>query len=149
MRCQDCNLRRIVRSSPTGEIHVAGPGGATVCTSGPGAAGDGASDGGAPAPAPDGARAVEHPIAPRASDGTLYKYVTAAGSRSDRVVRVGLPIDDRSLVSPGSSRPVPPIDCSAVLTGARVAVVSLRGALGRLQEGAGTVREQAAGDGRA
>ena len=94
----DGRLRRIVRSSPTGEIHVLGPGGAPVCTSGGPPAG---STDDAPAPLPDATRrAVEHPIAPRASDGALYKYVTAAGARSDRFVRVGLPIDDGSLVSP-------------------------------------------------
>ena len=101
----DGRLRRIVRTSPTGEIHVARPGGATVYTSGPGAAGGGAADDGVPGPPADGARVVEHPIAPRASDGALYKYVTAAGEGSDRVVRVGLPIDDGSLVSPRFAPP--------------------------------------------
>ena len=87
-------LRRIVRSSPTGEIRVAAPSGETVYASGP-------SDD--PAPSPplgEAQRVAEHPIAPRASDGALYKYVEAAGARSDRSVRVGLPIDDGSLVSP-------------------------------------------------
>ena len=40
------------------------------------------------------------PHCSRASDGALYKYVEAAGAGSGRVVRVGLPIDDGSLVSP-------------------------------------------------
>ena len=96
----DGRLRRIVRTSPTGEIRVAAADGATVYTSGPAVAGDVGLDGGVPGPSSDGARAVEHPIAPRASDGALYKYVAAAGPRSDRVVRVGVPIDDGSLVSP-------------------------------------------------
>ncbi len=90
----DGRLRRIVRSSPTGEIRVAAPGGETVYESGP------AHDP-APAPRSDEAQPVaEHPIAPRASDNALYKYVAVAGARSDRNVRVGLPIDDGSLVSP-------------------------------------------------
>ena len=84
----DGRLRRIVRSSPTGEIHVLAPGGDAIYGSGP------VHDGDA------GRGVAEHPVAPRASDGALYKYVTAAGTGSDRVVRVGLPIDDGSLVSP-------------------------------------------------
>ena len=90
----DGRLRRIVRSSPTGEIRVLGPDGGAVYTSGPADVGD-AGPGAA-----EGQRVVEHPIAPRASDGALCKYVTLAGARPDRVVRVGLPIDDGSLVSP-------------------------------------------------
>ena len=84
----DGRLRRIVRSSPTGEIHVLAPGGDAIYGSGP------VDDGDA------GRGVAEHPVAPRASDGALYKYVTAAGTGSNRVVRVGLPIDDGSLVSP-------------------------------------------------
>ena len=96
----DGRLRRIVRSSPTGEIHVLAPGGATAYASGPSAAG-GPSRHDAPGPPGQGTHAVvEHPVAPRASDGVLCKYVETAGARSDRVVRVGLPIDDGSLVSP-------------------------------------------------
>ena len=90
----DGRLRRIVRSSPTGEIRVVAPGGGAVYGSGP-------SDGGDAGPgAAEGQGVAEHPVAPRESDGALYKYVTAAGARSGRVVRVGLPIDDGSLVSP-------------------------------------------------
>ena len=90
----DGRLRRIVRSSPTGEIDVLAPGGVAAYTSGP-------SDGGDAGPGPvEGRRAAEHPVAPRPSDGALYKYVTMASARPDRVVRVGLPIDDGSLVSP-------------------------------------------------
>ena len=96
----DGRLRRIVRTSPTGEVHVLAPGGDPIYGSGPAAPAVGASDDGAPGPAADGARFVEHPIAPRASDGALCKVVTAAGPGSDRFVRVGLPIDDGSLVSP-------------------------------------------------
>lgn len=96
-------LRRIARTSPTGEIDVLAPGGAPVYTSrsaSPAAetAGDGSAG---PDPQPDKNRpVVEHPIAPRASDGVLCKYVTMAGPLSTRIVRVGLPIDDGSLVSP-------------------------------------------------
>lgn len=90
----DDRLRRIVRSSPTGEIHVLAPGADAVYGSGP-------ADGGDAGPgAAEGQGVAEHPVAPRESDGALYKYVTAAGARSGRVVRVGLPIDDGSLVSP-------------------------------------------------
>ena len=88
----DARLRRIVRSTPTGEIRVLAPGGATY-SSGPGNGGVGRS-------AAEGRSVTEHPIAPRASDGALYKYVEAVGAGSGRVVRVGLPIDDGSLVSP-------------------------------------------------
>lgn len=92
----DGRLRRIVRSSPTGDIHVLSPGGETVYASGP------ASPAGDPPgfPADETRRVAEHPVAPRPSDGVLCKHVTVASSRSDRVVRVGLPIDDGSLVSP-------------------------------------------------
>ncbi len=100
----DGRLRRIAAASPTGEIHVLAPGGGPVYASGAGAAGAppaGSTGGGPSRPAPDPTPgAVEHPVAPRASDGALYKYVTAAGAQSGRVVRVGLPIDDASLVSP-------------------------------------------------
>ena len=93
----DGRLRRIVRSCPTGEIHVAAGGGETAYTSGLTPAGPT----GAGAPLPDATQRVsELPIAPRASDGVLCKYVTVAGAQSDRIVRVGLPIDDGSLVSP-------------------------------------------------
>ena len=86
-------LQHIVRTSPTGEIDILGPGGDVICTSGP------ASSGGGPGPLPDETQpVVEHPVAPRASDGALYKYVTVAGA--ERGVRVGLPIDDGTLVSP-------------------------------------------------
>ena len=88
----DGRLRRIVRSSPTGEIHVLASSGGSIYTSG-------SADGGAAGPwAAEGQRVAEHPIAPRASDGALCKHVTVTGA--DRVVRVGLPIDDGSLVSP-------------------------------------------------
>ncbi len=43
---------------------------------------------------------VDHPTAPRASDGTIYKYVTVASAKSPRFVQVGLPIEGSSPVSP-------------------------------------------------
>ena len=89
----NARLRRIVRSTPTGEIRVLAPGGGATYSSGPSDGGDGRS-------AAEGRSVTEHPIAPRASDGALYKYVEAVGAGSGRVVRVGLPIDDGSLVSP-------------------------------------------------
>ena len=89
----DARLRRIVRSTPTGEIRVLAPGGGATYSSGSSDGGDGRS-------AAEGRSVTEHPIAPRASDGALYKYVEAVGAGSGRVVRVGLPIDDGSLVSP-------------------------------------------------
>ena len=97
----DGRLRRIVRSSPTGEINVAAADGETIYASGATAPAGAASDDRAAGPPADEARGVaELPIAPRLSDGALYKYVKAASPRSDRVVRVGLPIDEGSLVSP-------------------------------------------------
>ena len=100
----DGRLRRIARSSPTGEIDVLAPDGAPVYTS-RSAPADGAAGGG-PDPQPDESQpVVEHPIAPRASDGVLCKYVTMAGALSSRTVRVGLPIDDGSLVSPRFKAP--------------------------------------------
>ena len=100
----DSRLRRIARTSPTGEIDVLAPDGATVYTS-RSAPADGAAGGG-PDPQPDESQSVvEHPIAPRASDGVLCKYVTMAGALSSRTVRVGLPIDDGSLVSPRFKAP--------------------------------------------
>lgn len=105
----DGRLRRIVGASPTGEIDILAPAGAPVYTSRPTARDGGPTDHDAPADPtdlgpdrlPDEIRpAAEHPIAPRASDGALYKYVTVVGARTERVVRVGVPIDDGTLVSP-------------------------------------------------
>ena len=96
----DGRLRRIVHSSPTGEIHVATAAGETVYASGPASSPGSAPDDPPRSPAGETRRVLEHPIAPRPSDGVLCKHVTVAGPRSDRVVRVGLPIDDGSLVSP-------------------------------------------------
>jgi hypothetical protein len=96
----DGRLRRIVRASPTGEIHVATPGGETIHASGPASPAGSARDDPPGSPADEARRVLEHPIVPRSSDGVLCKHVTVASPRSGRVVRVGLPIDDGSLVSP-------------------------------------------------
>ena len=39
---------------------------------------------------------MQHPTAPRASDGEVYKYVTVASVGSRRVVQVGIPIESSS-----------------------------------------------------
>lgn len=94
----DGRLRRIVNSTVIGELHVTAPDVGAVYT---GLSASGAA-GGAPADLlPDGSqRAAERPIAPRAADGALWKWVATAGVRPPRVVQVGLPIDDGALVSP-------------------------------------------------
>ncbi len=98
-------LRRIVNSTPIGEIRIAALSGEVVYSSLPSH-----RAGNSPAgllraddlgPLMDGTKQVmDHPTAPRASDGTLYKYVTVASANSPRLVQVGLPIEDSSLVSP-------------------------------------------------
>ena len=45
---------------------------------------------------------VVHDIAPRSSDGAVYKYVTVASANSPRWVQVGLPIKSSSPWFPGS-----------------------------------------------
>ena len=99
----DGRLRRIVRSSPIGEIHVAEMGGDVVYTSltlrPSGAAGLPYADDLDPI-LEGAARVVEHPTGARAADGTMWKYVTGAGADRSRVVQVGLPIADSSPVSP-------------------------------------------------
>ena len=94
-------LRRIVRSTVIGELRVAAGGTVYASLSGPGAAD-------APAAPPDGAPHAEHPIAPRPSDGALWKYVEVAGADPSHVVQVGLPIDENTLIAPGFR--IPPSD---------------------------------------
>ena len=99
----DGRLRRIVRSSSDGEIHVLGPGGDPVYSSRPEALAGDPREAGDDAPGPlvdETQRVWEPPIAPRASDGALCKTVTVAGARMARAVRVGFRVDDGSLVSP-------------------------------------------------
>ncbi|MYD88612.1 MAG: hypothetical protein F4018_12445 [Acidobacteria bacterium] len=99
----DARLRRIVRSSPIGEIHVATQGGDVLHTSlpsRPAAAADlpHAADPGRIGH--DTTRVVEHPVAERAADGAIWKYVSVAAADTPRFVQVGLPIADSSPVSP-------------------------------------------------
>ena len=97
----DGRLRRIVRSTPVGEIRVAAPDGAVVCASLPPPPAGGAAPPHAADLAPVGEcapRAVVRPTAARAADGAFWKYVTVAGAA--RSVQVGLPIADGSPVSP-------------------------------------------------
>ena len=94
-------LRRIVNSTPIGEIRIGdASGAATYANIPPPLAG-----GSTPAfpyretlaPLLDGSeRVVQHPTAPRASDGEVYKYVTVASVGSRRVVQVGIPIESSS-----------------------------------------------------
>ena len=100
----DGRLRRIVRSTPIGEIRVAAPDGAVVYAGLPSPPAGGAAPPHAADLAPDGEtgeevpRAVVRPTAARAADGAFWKYVTVAGA--SRSVQVGLPIADGSPVSP-------------------------------------------------
>ena len=101
----DARLRRIVSSTPIGEIHVAAAGGDVLhgtraASSSPRAAAElpHAQELG---PILDGtSRVAEHPTGPRAADGAIWKYVSVAGARAPRFVQVGLPIADDSPVSP-------------------------------------------------
>ena len=98
-------LRRIVNSTTIGEIHIVALSGDVVYTSllSPLASNSPvgllrADDLGSLV---NGTKqAVDHPTAPRASDGTIYKYVTVAGANSPRFVQVGLPIEGSSPVFP-------------------------------------------------
>ena len=98
----DGRLRRIVRSSPIGEIHMASRRGDVLYTSLParpaGSAADlpHAADLG---PLGEGAtRVVEHQTVARSADGAFWKHVTVAGTDA-RFSQVGLPIPDSSPVS--------------------------------------------------
>ena len=100
----DGRLRRIVQSSPIGEIHVASRGGDVLYTSLPSHPMGGAAD--LPhaadlSPIEDGAtRVVEHPTVARAANGAFWKHVTVADAGLPRFVQVGLPIAEGSPVSP-------------------------------------------------
>ena len=92
-------LRRIVSTTAIGEIRIVDPAGEVVYTSQPAPLAGGAPEGllhaDALAPLLAGdERVVDHPTAPRPSDGAVYKYVTVAGAAgAERVVQVGLPIE--------------------------------------------------------
>ncbi|MCY4120190.1 MAG: hypothetical protein OXG72_04640 [Acidobacteria bacterium] len=99
----DARLRRIVRSSPIGEIQVASRRGDVPYTSLPSRPAGGAADLPHAAdlgPIRDGTtRVVEHPVAERAPAGAIWKYVSVANADTTRFVQVGLPIADSSPVS--------------------------------------------------
>ena len=99
----DARLRRIVASTPIGEIHLATRGGDVVYTSLPSRPAGSAAD--LPRAADlgrivDGASGVvEHPTVARAADGAFRKHVTVASPDLPRFVQVGQPIADSSPVS--------------------------------------------------
>ena len=107
----DARLRRIVRSSPIGEIHVASRRGNVPYTSLPSRPAGGAADlphAADVGPIGDGTtRVVEHPVAGRAADGAIWKYVSVANADTPRFVQVGLPIADSSPVSPRFGEKLP------------------------------------------
>ena len=94
-------LRRIATTTVIGEIRVADANNVPLYSSllppaagGAGAALVGPGDLGGLADGSPGV--VEHPTAPRPSDGALYKYVTVATGESARRVQVGIPIQSAS-----------------------------------------------------
>ena len=99
----DGRLRRIVRSSSIGEIHVATREGDVLYTSLPSRPA-GAADlphAAELGPISDGATGVvEHPTVERTADGAIWKYVSVADADTPRFVQAGLPIADSSPVSP-------------------------------------------------
>ena len=93
-------LRRIVRSTPIGEIHIVGRDGGVLYTSLQPVP-DELPDAGDLRPLKDGSeQALDQPTAPRPSDGAMYKYVATAAAGSPRIVQVGLPVAVNSPVSP-------------------------------------------------
>ena len=99
-------LSRIVGSTTIGEIHVVTLGGEAVYTrvgsSPPSHLLAGLPRGDDRVPLRKGTAQVVHDIAPRNSDGAIYKYVTVASANSPRWVQVGLPIKSSSPWFPGS-----------------------------------------------
>ena len=99
-------LSRIVGSTAIGEIHVVSLGGEAVYTSvgssPPSHLLAGLPRGDDRVPLRKGTAQVVHDIAPRNSDGAVYKYVTVASANSPRWVQVGLPIKSSSPWFPGS-----------------------------------------------
>ena len=94
----DLRLRHIVDSTTIGEIRIVNRDLGTIYSNFPsGGAGRSLAD------TPhfedlgallDGLETVaEHPSAPRASDGTVYKYVTRASQDASRLIQVGVPIE--------------------------------------------------------
>ncbi len=94
-------LRSIATQTVIGEIRVADANNAPLYSSllPPAAGGAGAAlvRPGDLGGRPEGSHGVvEHPTAPRPSDGALYKYVTVATGESARRVQVGIPIQSAS-----------------------------------------------------
>ena len=94
-------LRRIATETVIGEIRVADANNAPLYSSllPPAAGGAEAAlvrPGDLAELTEDAGRVVEHPTAPRTSDGALYKYVTVATGAEDRRVQVGIPIESAS-----------------------------------------------------
>ena len=89
-------LQRIAGTTTIGEIRIIDPGGTVYSNIPSGEAGQALAD--TPhfedlsALLEGDERLVEHPTSPRASDGTIYKYVTMAGRDSSRLIQVGVPI---------------------------------------------------------
>lgn len=97
-------LRRIVRSSPIGEIHVVNRDRDVRFTS-LDPVPDDLPDAGDLGPLMDGSQQIiDQPTAPRPSDGAMYKYVASAAAGSPRIVQVGQHIPDSSPVSPRFQR---------------------------------------------
>ena len=97
----DGRLRRIVRSSAIGEVHVASRTGDVLYTGLPSRPAGGAAD--LPHAAELGllgdvaTRVIEHPTVARAADNAFWKHVTVADA--SRFSQVGIPISDSSPVS--------------------------------------------------
>ena len=91
-------LSRIVDSTTIGEIRIIDRSRGTIYSNFP-PGGEGRSLADTPhfedlGALLDGLEPVaEHPTAPRASDGTVYKYVTRASQDSSRLIQVGVPIE--------------------------------------------------------
>ena len=94
----DLRLRRIVDTTTIGEIRIVDSRRGTIYSNFPPGGADRSladtphfEDLGALL---DGLEPVaEHPTSPRASDGTVYKYVTRASRDSSRLIQVGVPIE--------------------------------------------------------
>lgn len=96
----NARLRRIVRSSPASEIQIVSSDRDVLNASLQPSSDDlpDADDLGLLAAGSQ--QVLDYPTAPRASDGAMYKYVATATAGSHRIVQVGLPIPDSSLISP-------------------------------------------------
>ncbi len=94
-------LRRVATETVIGEIRVAGANNAPLYSSllPPAAGGAEAAlvrPGDLDELTEESRGVVEHPTAPRPSDGALYKYVTVATGDADRRVQIGIPIESAS-----------------------------------------------------